>query len=152
MSLLPPGIHDSLTRLLQGLSSSDNSIRTQAEDQLNNEWVQKQPDVLLMGLVEQIAASEDLSVSDALLESFQTSKSLGRFVSKLQQADAVTRPTTDAIFRSGLVPSDSDKNTKGPGSGGIERAVSDTAGTPSDGNTVKIAPLPDERVAERGPK
>ena len=37
-------------------------MRTSAEDQLNNEWVSARPDVLLMGLVEQIQESNDASV------------------------------------------------------------------------------------------
>lgn len=66
MSLLPPEVHSALTQLLQALSSSDNDVRSQAEDQLGTEWVAARPDVLLMGLVEQIQDSNDLSVSDSL--------------------------------------------------------------------------------------
>lgn len=62
MSLLGPEVHQALAVLLQGLSSSENTVRTQAEEQLNNEWVTAQPDVLLMGLVEQIQDSTDPSV------------------------------------------------------------------------------------------
>ena len=62
MSLLPEEVNNALGQLLQGLGSSDNTIRSHAEDQLNNEWTLKQPDVLLMGLVEQIARSPEASV------------------------------------------------------------------------------------------
>lgn len=62
MSLLPPEIHAALATLLQNLSSADNAIRTHAEEELNNEWFNKRPDVLLMGLVEQIQQSQDTSV------------------------------------------------------------------------------------------
>lgn len=58
MSLLPSEIHAALTQLLQGLSSSDNNARSYAEEQLSAEWVAARPDVLLMGLVEQIQASQ----------------------------------------------------------------------------------------------
>ena len=54
MSILPPELHTALAELLQALSSADNSARSQAEEQLNTEWVAAQPGVLLMGLVEQI--------------------------------------------------------------------------------------------------
>ena len=52
MSLLPPVIHNALSQLLIGLASPENELRTQAEEQLNTEWVATQPDILLMGLVE----------------------------------------------------------------------------------------------------
>lgn len=57
MSLLSPEIHNALGQLLQGLASSDNVVRSAAEEQLNNEWVAARPDVLLMGLVEQMQES-----------------------------------------------------------------------------------------------
>ncbi|KAJ5818676.1 hypothetical protein N7474_004267 [Penicillium riverlandense] len=59
MSLLPPEVHTALSQLLRALSTPDNAVRSQAEDQLNNDWVQNRPDVLLMGLVEQIEGAED---------------------------------------------------------------------------------------------
>jgi hypothetical protein len=63
MSLLPPEIHTALSQLLRALSTPDNVVRSQAEDQLNNDWVQNRPDVLLMGLAEQLAGAEDTIVS-----------------------------------------------------------------------------------------
>ena len=51
MSMLAPQVHAALTQLLQALSAPDNDIRCQAEEQLSTEWVGRQPDVLLMGLV-----------------------------------------------------------------------------------------------------
>ena len=63
MSLLPPEVHTALSQLLRALITPDNTIRTQAEDQLNNDWIQNRPDVLLMGLVEQTHGSEDAGVS-----------------------------------------------------------------------------------------
>ncbi len=62
MSLLPPEIHAALATLLQNLSSADNATRTLAEERLNNEWFNRRPDVLLVGLVEQIQQSQDTSV------------------------------------------------------------------------------------------
>lgn len=62
MSILPPEVHTALASLLQGLSSPDNQIRTHAEEQLNNEWIAARPDVLLMGLVEQIQSAQEPSV------------------------------------------------------------------------------------------
>ena len=50
MSLLPPEVNTALVQLLQSLQSSDNTVRGQAEEQLNTEWVNQRPDVLLMGL------------------------------------------------------------------------------------------------------
>ncbi|KAL2864635.1 nuclear import receptor PSE1 [Aspergillus lucknowensis] len=59
MSLLPPEVHSTLSQLLRGLSTADNTVRSQAEEQLNNDWIQNRPDVLLMGLAEQIEGAED---------------------------------------------------------------------------------------------
>lgn len=63
MSLLPQEIHTALSQLLLALASADNIVRSQAEEQLNNEWVQGRPDVLLMGLAEQVHGAEDAGVS-----------------------------------------------------------------------------------------
>lgn len=59
MSVLPPEVHGALAQLLQGLQSTDNTTRTEAEKQLNEEWVNKQPAMLLMGLAEQMQGSQD---------------------------------------------------------------------------------------------
>lgn len=66
MSLLPPEVHSALSQLLRALSTPDNAVRTQAEEQLNNDWIQNRPDVLLMGLAEQIQGAEDVLVGVAL--------------------------------------------------------------------------------------
>lgn len=63
MSVLPAEVNTALTLLLQGLQSGDNSLRTQAEEQLNTQWVNQRPDMLLMGLVEQMQNSQDEGVS-----------------------------------------------------------------------------------------
>lgn len=71
MSLLPPEVHSALGQLLRALSTADNTVRTQAEEQLNNDWALNRPDVLLMGLVEQIQAAEDTIVSHAGFDLFR---------------------------------------------------------------------------------
>lgn len=62
MSVLPADVQGALSQLLQALASPDNTLRTQAEEQLNNDWTPNRPDMLLMGLVEQIQAAQDPSV------------------------------------------------------------------------------------------
>ncbi|KAM3422465.1 hypothetical protein BST61_g2813 [Cercospora zeina] len=61
MSLLPPEVHSALAQLLQGLQSTENTARSAAEEQLNVEWVQVRPDLLLMGLAEQMQGANDES-------------------------------------------------------------------------------------------
>jgi hypothetical protein len=62
MSVLPPEVHQALGHLLLGLQSPDNILRTQAETQLNEEWSTSRPDVLLMGLSEQVQGADDPAV------------------------------------------------------------------------------------------
>ncbi|PBP19199.1 ARM repeat-containing protein [Diplocarpon rosae] len=59
MSVLPADVHNELAQLLDALQSSDNSVRSQGEEHLANNWVSKKPEVLLMGLVEQIQGSSN---------------------------------------------------------------------------------------------
>ncbi|TGO38032.1 hypothetical protein BHYA_0083g00110 [Botrytis hyacinthi] len=59
MSVLPADAHAELAQLLSALQSTDNNVRTQAEEHLNNNWVATKPEMLLMGLVEQIYGSND---------------------------------------------------------------------------------------------
>lgn len=61
-ALLSPEIHTALTQLLHGLQSSDNVLRTEAEERLANEWSTPQPGLLLVGLVEQLQGADDISV------------------------------------------------------------------------------------------
>ena len=65
MSVLPQEVHSALAQVLQALQSTDNTIRSQAEKSLNDEWVNQRPDMLLMGLAEQMQGSQDEVVSDA---------------------------------------------------------------------------------------
>lgn len=60
--MLPPDVHQELGQLLQALQSPENSVRTQAEEHLQNNWTTTRPEVLLMGLAEQIQIGADASV------------------------------------------------------------------------------------------
>jgi len=62
MSILPADVYAELARLLDALQSSDNSVRSQAEEHLANNWTATKPEMLLMGLVEQIQGSNDATV------------------------------------------------------------------------------------------
>jgi importin-5 len=62
MSLLPPEVHAELTQLLQALQSPDNGIRSQAEEHLQSNWTSSRPEILLMGLAEQIQGAGDNAV------------------------------------------------------------------------------------------
>lgn len=62
MSLLSPEIHAELTQLLQALQSADNAIRSQAEEHLQNNWTTTRPEVLLVGLAEQVEGANDNTV------------------------------------------------------------------------------------------
>ena len=62
MSVLPAEIGAALSRLLSDLSAADNQIRSSAEEQLTTEWVVARPDILSMGLVEQIQNSQEPAV------------------------------------------------------------------------------------------
>ena len=62
MSVLPADVHAELAQLLDALQSSDNNVRSQAEDHLASNWTSSKPELLLMGLVEQIQGSIDGTV------------------------------------------------------------------------------------------
>jgi hypothetical protein len=62
MSVLPVDVHNELSQLLDALQSADNSVRSQAEEHLANNWTTSRPEMLLMGLVEQISGSNDPTV------------------------------------------------------------------------------------------
>lgn len=65
MSVLPPEVYAELSEILIHLQSTDNNVRGQAEDHLNTNWTSTRPEVLLMGLVEQILGSQDIAVSNS---------------------------------------------------------------------------------------
>ena len=62
MSVLPQEVGSALAQLLSELSSSNNDARTAAEEQLTTQWVAARPDVLLMGLAEQVQHSQEPAV------------------------------------------------------------------------------------------
>lgn len=72
MSVLPPEVGGALATLLQNLSSPDNQVRSHAEEQLNNEWFVARPDVLLVGLVEQMQHSRDAPVCKSRLRLYES--------------------------------------------------------------------------------
>ena len=142
MSLLPPEVHSALSQLLGALASADNVLRSQAEEQLNNDWAQNRPDVLLMGLVEQIQGAEETIVSSAGLikgkvgeesqfillylyraEQKRPSPSLSSyflfgldpgFVNIFLFSDFFLILTADTHVLCGAFPKNSDQDTKGP--------------------------------------
>lgn len=62
MSVLPPEAYAELAQLLSALQSTDNNVRSQAEEHLANNWTATKPEMLLMGLVEHIHGSNDATV------------------------------------------------------------------------------------------
>ncbi|KAK0830201.1 importin subunit beta-3 [Friedmanniomyces endolithicus] len=56
---LPIQVHQALEELVGFLQSTDNAIRTQAEEQLNRTWVTERPEMLFLGLAEQMQGSQD---------------------------------------------------------------------------------------------
>lgn len=71
MSVLPADVHAELSQLLQALQSPDNTIRSQGEEHLQNNWTNSRPEVLLMGLAEQTQGANDTAVSQTIPSSFQ---------------------------------------------------------------------------------
>ncbi|KAF9289191.1 hypothetical protein BGZ68_009889 [Mortierella alpina] len=59
MTSLPQDVLQQLLHILTDLVSTDNHIRSAAEDQLNKEWMLKQPDALLGGLAFLTRNSDD---------------------------------------------------------------------------------------------
>lgn len=66
MSVLAPQDQAELSQLLQALQNSNNEVRSKAEELLQTNWTEPRPEVLLMGLVEQMVASEDATVCATL--------------------------------------------------------------------------------------
>lgn len=62
MSILPAEVTAELAQLLQALQSADNNVRSQAEEHLQNNWTSSRPEVLLMGLAEQVAIANETGV------------------------------------------------------------------------------------------
>lgn len=66
MSMLPAEVHAELSQLLHALQSSDNATRSQAEAHLQDNWTNTRPEILLMGLAEQLSAASDSSVCPSI--------------------------------------------------------------------------------------
>lgn len=62
MSVLSADIHAELAQLLQGLQSADNSVRSRAEEHLQSNWTSTRPEILLMGLAEQVQGAGENQV------------------------------------------------------------------------------------------
>jgi hypothetical protein len=60
--MLPPEVTAEMAQLLQALQSPDNNIRSQAEEHLQNNWTSTRPEILLMGLAEQVSAATEVTV------------------------------------------------------------------------------------------
>jgi hypothetical protein len=88
MSVLPPDVHNELAQLLDALQSSDNSVRSQAEEHLANNWTTTKPELLLMGLVEQIQGSNDPTVH-----------TLARYAGFVSCADSFRPPRRDPLLQ-----------------------------------------------------
>ncbi|KAK0610440.1 armadillo-type protein [Bombardia bombarda] len=95
MSILPAEVNAELAQLLQALQSPDNSIRSQAEEHLQNNWTSTQPEVLLMGLVEQIAVSRDASVRSFAAVIFRRIASKTRKTASSENTDMFISLTAD---------------------------------------------------------
>lgn len=96
MSMLAVEIHRELTQLLHGLQSSDNVVRTQAEESLESQWVQPRVDMLLVGLVEQMLGAEDTAVRLACLK-------IGVLCRLYGNRPVRTPPSSSVAYRPGLV-------------------------------------------------
>jgi len=82
MSVLSPEIHAELNQLLQALQSPDNGVRSQAEEHLQNNWTNTRPEMLLMGLAEQVQGSQDIATRSFAAVIFR------RIASKTRKNDA----------------------------------------------------------------
>jgi len=107
MSVLPPQVHAELTELLQALQSSDNTVRSQAEDHLATNWTSAKPEMLLMGLVEQIYGSNNITVSRNEYNLSDSKICLQK--SRNENMIADIRPA-DALFRCCNIPPNSFKD------------------------------------------
>lgn len=70
MSSIPQETVQRLLQVLTSLVSTDNSVRSVAETQLNNEWITKTPDALLQGLAHLTRNSDVADVSGTFLIGF----------------------------------------------------------------------------------
>lgn len=103
--MLPPEITAELSQLIVGLQSPNNEVRTQAEEILANNWTNTRPEVLLMGLAEQIAGSQDGQVRSFAAVIFRKIASKTRRNEQNQMVDVFVSLTKDqaAVIREKLL-------------------------------------------------
>ncbi|KAI0127368.1 armadillo-type protein [Xylariales sp. AK1849] len=135
MSMLPPEIHTELGQLLQALQSPENNVRSQAEEHLTNNWTATRPEVLLMGLAEQIANSSEASLRTFAAVIFRRIASKSRKNEKGETAEMfVTLSPEHAItIRQKLLENlanETDRNVRNK----ISDAVADVARQYSENN------------------
>jgi len=135
MSILPQEIHAELTQLLQALQSPDNSTRSQAEEHLQNNWTNTRPEILLMGLAEQISASQDSAVRSFAAVIFRRIASKSRKNDKGENSEMfVSLPADQAVaIRQKLLESLANEAER-PVRNKISDAVADVARQYTDNN------------------
>jgi hypothetical protein len=106
MSVLPAEVHTELVQLLDALQSAENSVRSTAEEHLANNWVTTKPEMLLMGLVEQIHGSNDTTVSNLISCTCWKILAVGKISTNFYA------PPLDSIFRCRHFPPHLVENTQ----------------------------------------
>ena len=104
-SILGADTYNELTQTLQALQSPDNTIRSRAEDYLQNTWVNTRPEYLLLGLAEHISNSSDVSVCPL---SITSSPALTALTALTDRTLSIKAP----IFCCRHLPSDSLQDTQ----------------------------------------
>ncbi|KAM4062275.1 HEAT-like repeat domain-containing protein [Hirsutella rhossiliensis] len=105
MSLLSADVHAELTQLLQALQSADNAVRSQAEEHLQSNWTSSRPEVLLMGLAEQIQGAGDNATRSFAALIFRRISSKTRKMESGENADMFYSLSKDqaAVIRNKLL-------------------------------------------------
>ncbi|KXJ90626.1 armadillo-type protein [Microdochium bolleyi] len=135
MSVLPQEVHAELTQLLQALQSPDNSSRSQAEEHLQNNWTNTRPEILLMGLAEQISASQDVAVRSFAAVIFRRIASKSRKNDKGENSEMfISLPADQAVaIRQKLLESLANEAER-PVRNKVSDAVADVARQYTDNN------------------
>lgn len=136
--MLPPEITAELGQLIQGLQSPDNTLRAQAEEALANNWTNTRPEVLLMGLAEHIAGSQDSQVRSFAAVIFRRIASKTRKMGQDQMAEMFVSLAKEhaAIIRQKLLEclvNEADKNVRNK----ISDAVAEVGRQYSDAGTLQ---------------